>query len=82
VESFDNIFEIPNKTNVTLIKLNVIRALIQIKRPLGWNKTNLDNMIREIVNIELYNGKINKKEVYMRERWKNFTLERESDTSG
>jgi len=55
VNSYDDIFKACTKANINVIKLQVIKQLIQIERPKNWTEEDMKNLIRETYELEKFN---------------------------
>jgi hypothetical protein len=56
VNKYEDVFDIyPNKI-LSMIKVKVVQAMIQINRPQGWNMESVRKLALEIKSIELYNS--------------------------
>jgi hypothetical protein len=40
----------------SIIKAKIIQALIQIERPINWNREKLLDTIKDLINVEKYNA--------------------------
>ena len=50
-----------SKLSYTLhIKAKVIQALIQIERPMNWNREKLLDTIKDLINVERYNAVVSR----------------------
>jgi hypothetical protein len=70
VDSYENIYNHASSSAITTIKLKVIQELIQINRPINWNKEKALSVALEIVNIEKYNSKLNNQIKEFIAKWK------------
>jgi exonuclease III len=61
VRKYEDIFEVGRTKCLVIVKIKVIQALIQIERPKNWTLTNLKKIVKELIDIELYNAKISRK---------------------
>ncbi len=41
---------------VTIAKAKIIQALIQIERPMNWDRERLLDTIKDLINVERYNA--------------------------
>jgi hypothetical protein len=73
VGEYKQIYEIPTIAGLTNIKIKLIQALIQIRRPTNWNSTNLEILVNDLVNTERYNFTINHLTSNFEKKW-NFVL--------
>jgi hypothetical protein len=56
VRDYEDVFKVANVGSVSVIKVKVIQAMIQIERPSGWNQENIRKIAVEVKMIELYNS--------------------------
>ena len=45
---------------VTIVKAKIIQALIQIERPMNWNREKLLDTIKDLINVERYNAVVSR----------------------
>jgi hypothetical protein len=45
---------------VTIVKAIIIQALIQIERPMNWDRERLLDTIKDLINVERYNAVVSK----------------------
>jgi hypothetical protein len=45
---------------VTIVKAKIIQALIQIERPINWDRDRLLDTIKDLINVERYNAVVSK----------------------
>jgi len=64
VESYDDIFKACMKANVNVIKLQVLKQLIQIERPRNWSEENMKILIKDTIEIEKFNCNSSRLELY------------------
>ena len=63
VDNYENVFNIDKNRIISMIKVKVIQAMIQIERPRGWTMTRVKAIAIELKCLELYNSALkNKKE--------------------
>jgi hypothetical protein len=41
---------------IGIVKAKIIQALIQIERPMNWNREKLLDTITDLINVECYNA--------------------------
>jgi exonuclease III len=73
VGEYKQIYEIPTIAGLTNIKIKLIQALIQIRRPTNWDCTNIETLINDLVNTERHNFKTNHLIPKFEKKW-NFVL--------
>ena len=72
VESYEAIFEVSNAPSINMIKLKIIQELIQIERPKNWNKNNVIEVIKQLINLEKYNAIKYNNKIKFDNKWKKF----------
>ncbi len=45
---------------ISIVKAKIIQALIQIKRPMNWNRKKLLDTIKDLINVEQYNAVVSR----------------------
>ena len=56
VGKFEDVFDIyPNRT-LSVVKVKVIQAMIQIERPRSWNWERVRRLAMDLKNVEIYNS--------------------------
>ena len=45
---------------MTIVKAIIIQALIQIERPMNWDRERLLDTIKDLINVERYNAVVSK----------------------
>ena len=53
---YSEIFRIERLAVISIIKIRMIQAMIQVERPTGWTIENIERIARDFKNIELYNS--------------------------
>ena len=56
VESYEDVFKIGINGIINILKVRIVQAMIQIERPVGWNKERVRKLAVGIKMIELYNS--------------------------
>jgi hypothetical protein len=56
VNNFDDVFQACEMPAISIIKAKIIQALIQIERPINWNREKLLDTIKDLINVEKYNA--------------------------
>ena len=54
IEKYEDIFSIQDISALSIIKMKIIKEMIQITRPTGWTLDNVEKIAKELKNIELY----------------------------
>jgi hypothetical protein len=52
VNNYEDVFQACELSAINNLKAKIINALIQIERPLNWNREKLLDNIKELMNIE------------------------------
>ena len=73
VDSYDKVFTIDDNRIISMIKVRVIQAMIQIARPVAWGVGRTRGLALELKCIELYNSAIAGKKEATRLNWENIT---------
>ena len=73
VDSFERVFTIDDNRMISMIKVRVIQAMIQIARPVGWGVGRIRGLALELKCIELYNSAIAGKLEATRINWERVT---------
>ena len=45
---------------ITIVKAKIIQALIQIERPMNWNREKLLDTIKDLIKVERYNAVVSR----------------------
>ena len=69
IETYQDVYLIPNISAISTVKMKIIQEMIQIKRPTGWTMETIRKIAMEMKNIELYNSKTNNSIDKMRRKW-------------
>ena len=56
VNNYENVFQTCELPAISIFKAKIIQALIQIERPMNWNREKLLNTIKDLINVEQYNA--------------------------
>ncbi len=70
ITSYDKIFTAGSNEVVNIIKISIIKEIIQIDRPVNWKKENLDLLVQNIYKIDTYYAK--KEQTKSDNKWENF----------
>jgi hypothetical protein len=57
VRNYNNVYRTGPNPISTLIKIKVIKELIQIERPKNWDDNRMESLVKEIINNERYIAK-------------------------
>jgi hypothetical protein len=50
------VFQVSDTPAISIVKAKIIQSLIQIERPINWNREKLLDMIKDLINVECYNA--------------------------
>jgi hypothetical protein len=70
VLKYGDVFLAGNRGSTALIKMNVIRELIQIERPKNWSKERFEETVKNIIKMEKYNFTVRKEENKFKIKWR------------
>jgi len=73
VTEYEQVFRVPERSELTIIKIKLIQKMIQIERPTFWTNSELASMIKEITNIEKYNAIVAKSLTKFEQKWGRIT---------
>jgi hypothetical protein len=60
VSNYEDVFQACEMPAVTIVKAKIIQALIQIERPINWDRDRLLDTIKDLINVERYNAVVSK----------------------
>ena len=60
VSNYEDVFQTCEMPAVTIVKAKIIQALIQIERPINWDRERLLDTIKDLINVERYNAVVSK----------------------
>jgi hypothetical protein len=60
VDEYNSIYVTPEGTAITQIKIRIIQEMIQIARPNNWGRCEIRKLVKDLINMELYNSKQNR----------------------
>jgi exonuclease III len=66
---YENVFKTCDIAAICLVKMRIIQALIQIERPVHWNRSNIVNIIKDLINTEKYNACMSKSIIKFKTKW-------------
>ena len=69
VSGYEDVLNIDGSGVISMIKVRVIQAMIQVVRPIGWNVDRVRKLALEIKCIELYNCVVYHKNALKKTRW-------------
>ena len=73
VDSYEKVFTIDDNRIISMIKVRVIQAMIQVARPVSWGLGRIRALALELKCIELYNSAVAGKKEATRLNWENIT---------
>ena len=71
VNCYEDVFSIYSDRTISILKVKVIQAMIQIERPIGWTINNIRKIALDLKNIEIYNSAFKNKTEKVRNTWRN-----------
>ena len=71
VKCYEEVFRVDAVSTVSVIKVRVIQAMIQVERPTGWNQDSVRKLAIEIKSIEIYNSVEKGKLEMTKTKWRN-----------
>jgi hypothetical protein len=57
---------------ISIVKMKIIQALIQIERPTNWNREKLLDTIKDLMNVERYNATVSRTINKFKIKWNHF----------
>jgi len=60
VNNYENVFQTCELPAISIVKAKIIQALIQIERPINWNREKLLDTIKDLINVERYNAVVSR----------------------
>ena len=60
VNKYENVFQTCELPAISIVKAKIIQALIQIERPMNWNREKLLDTIKDLINVERYNAVVSR----------------------
>ncbi len=70
VHSYKNIFQACETPATSMIKMKIIQALIQIERPMNWNKQKILDIVTDLMHTEKYNASVSRVMDKFKTKWK------------
>ena len=52
MQEYEDVFQTCEMPAVTIVKAKIIQALIQIERPINWDRERLLDTIKDLINVE------------------------------
>jgi hypothetical protein len=56
INNYEDVFQVSDTPAISIVKAKIIQSLIQIERPINWNREKLLDMIKDLINVECYNA--------------------------
>jgi len=72
VNNCREVFQTCDLPAISIVKLKIIQALIQIERPMNWNYEKLLDTINDLISIEHHNAIGSKTIKQFKFKWKHF----------
>jgi hypothetical protein len=72
VNKYEDVFQTWELPANSIVKMKIIQALIQIERPMNWNKEKLLDTIKDLINVERYNATISRTINKFKIKWNHF----------
>jgi ribosomal protein L32 len=69
---YENVFKTCDTAAICLVKMRIIQSLIQIERPVNWNRGNIVDIIKNLMNTEKYNACISRTIIKFETKWNIF----------
>jgi len=69
---YENVFKTCDTADICLVKMRIIQSLIQIERPVNWNRGNIVDIIKNLMNTEKYNACISRTIIKFETKWNIF----------
>ena len=69
VNNYEDVFLACELSAINILKAKLIQALIQIERPLSWNREKLLDTIKELMHIERYNAIVSRTVDKFKVKW-------------
>jgi hypothetical protein len=60
INNYENVFRTCEEPAISIVKAKIIQALIQIERPINWNREKLLDTIKDLINVEEYNAVVSR----------------------
>ena len=69
VNGYEEVFTIDNNRIISMIKVRVIQAMIQVERPSGWGSERVRKLALELKCIEIYDAAVKNKKDETKTKW-------------
>jgi hypothetical protein len=56
INNYEDVFQVSDTPAISIVKAKIIQSLIQIERPINWNREKLLDIIKDLINVERYNA--------------------------
>ena len=58
IKKYEDIFQTCELPGACTVKMKIIQEMIQIERPMNWNREKLETIIKELIKIDKYNANV------------------------
>jgi hypothetical protein len=72
VNNYQEVFQTCDFPAISIVKVKIIQALIQIERPMNWNNEKLLDTIKDLISVEHYNAIKSRTINKFKFKWKHF----------
>jgi hypothetical protein len=72
VNNYHEVFQTCELPAISIVKVKIIQALIQIERPMNWNNEKLLDTIKDLISVEHYNAIKSRTINKFKFKWKHF----------
>jgi hypothetical protein len=72
VNKYEDVFQTCELPAISIVKMKIIQALIQIERPMNWNREKLLDTIKDLINVERYNATVSRTINKFKIKWNHF----------
>jgi hypothetical protein len=72
VNKYEDVFQTCELPANSIVKMKIIQALIQIERPMNWNREKLLDTIKDLINVERYNANVSRTINKFKIKWNHF----------
>ena len=70
IRKYEDVLNVYPHRSISILKVRVIQAMIQIERPTGWLVSNIRKLALELKNIEIYNSVAKNNTEKVRKIWR------------
>jgi hypothetical protein len=72
VNKYEDVFQTCKLPATSIVKMKIIQSLIQIERPMNWNREKLLDIIKDLINVERYNATVSRTINKFKIKWNHF----------